>query len=106
MQQRIDIQPPSASCLIGTTNGCELIAVDDAPDDVGGPIAEEQARQHLDLMVRLEVRTGAESARRNAASRLTRSRAEIGEAALQPEVEHDVDQRVAQPVLARIVRAV
>ena len=82
-----------------------LDAVDDASDDVGGLVAEERVRQHLDLVIGLEL----EGARETAAERgehAAQVAAEIGEAALEAEVEHDVDQRVAQPLLQRVVAAV
>ena len=43
---------------------------------------------------------------RNAVSRFARSLRKSPKRAFQPEIEHDVDQRVAQAVLARVVRAV
>ena len=82
-----------------------LIAVNDAADEVGGAIAKEQAGKHLDLMIRLEPQRPPEapSKRRQDVGEVA---AEIREAAFEPEVEDDVDERLAQAVLPRIVRAV
>jgi hypothetical protein len=80
-------------------------AVDHAPDDVRGLVAEERRRQHLDLVIGLE----AEWPRKAPAKRgedVPQVGAEIREPTVEPEVEHDIDQRVAQPLLQRVVAAV
>ena len=80
-------------------------AVDDAADDVRGPVAEERAAEHLDL----QARRGDERPRHRATERaqqVAQVAAEILEAALEAQVEHDVDQRMAQAAAARVVAAV
>ena len=82
-----------------------LIAVNDAAYQVGGPIAEEQAGKHLDLMIRLEPQRPPKALSERGQD-VGEVAAEIREAALEPEVEDDVDQCLAQAMLPRIVRAI
>src|SRR5262244_2258432 len=56
-------------------------------------------------MVRLEHKRMWE-ARAEGGENVSQVPPEVGKAALEAEVEHDVDQRMAKPVLTRIVRAV
>ncbi len=104
-QQRIDVEPPVPVVLERQRERPPLRAVHHPADRVGGPVAVEQRRQHLDLMVGL----ANERSRRALAEGgqdIDEVAAEIGEAHLELEVEDDVHQRVAQPVLQRVVAAI
>ena len=80
-------------------------AVDDAADDVRRLVAEERRRQHLDLVVGLEHERPREALAERG-QHVREIAPEVGEAPLESEVEHDVDQRVAQALLQRVVAAV
>ena len=81
-------------------------AVDDLADQVGALVAEEQARQHLDLEVGAQARSLTECRRaaRRAPGRRSRSRSSNAQAQL--EVDDDAQQRVAQRVAGGVVGAV
>ena len=104
-QQRIEVQLAVGAMLDRDREGMRLEAIDDAADDVRGAVAEEQARQHLNLVIGLEPEWPREAAPERG-KQVRQVAAEVGEAAVEPEVEDDVDQRMAQAVLARVVRAV
>src|SRR4029077_10918798 len=80
-------------------------AVDDPADDIRAAIAEEKQGQNLQLMVGLENERPRE-ARAERPEQVAQVAPEIREAPLQAKIEYDVDQRLAQPVLARIVRPI
>ncbi len=104
-EQRVEIQPSLAVVLHRDDEGIRIDAVDDAPDEVRRLVADEGRRQHLDLMIRLE----HERPRETLAERGEHVREivpEVGEAPLESEVEHDVDQGGAQALLHRVVAPV
>ncbi len=104
-EQRIDVELASRRVADRDGERVGLHAVDDAPDDVGRAVAEEQARQHLDLEVRLEAERPRQ-ARPERAEHVGEVAAEVAEAALEAEVEDQVDDGRAQAALARVVRAI
>ena len=82
--------------LIATTNGYVVRAVDDAADDVRGLVAEQQARQHLDLEIRVDderPRQPSAHRRQHVASGRARKSSKRG---VERQVEDEVDQRRAQ----------
>ncbi len=104
-QERVEVELAGGVVLHRHDERIRLRAVDDAPDDVRRLVAEERRREHLDLMIGLE----PERPRKAAAERgqhVAQIGAEIREPALEREVEHDVDQRVAQALLQRVVAAI
>ena len=97
---------PSRPCLIGHGERQHLQAVDDAPDDVGGAVAEERAVEDLDL----QAGGRDERPRRAAAERaqhVAKVAAEILEAAASKRRSSTMSISACRsPLAARIVAAV
>ena len=51
---RVDIEPAARVVLDRHHEGVDVKAVDDAADDVGGAVAEEERRENLELVIGLE----------------------------------------------------
>ena len=90
-EQRIDVELAATVVLDRDRERVRVVPVDDAAHDVCGAIAEEQARQHLDLVVRLEAERSRE-ALPECCENISQVAPEVGKAAIEPEIENDVDQ--------------
>jgi hypothetical protein len=104
-QQGVHVELATGVALDRNHERVHVKPVDDAADDVGRAVAEEQRGEHLELVVRLEHERAREP-RPERGEEVAQVAAEIGERAIEPEVEDDVDQCVPQAVRPRIVRAV
>ena len=83
----------------------EIVAVDYTTYDISRLVAEEQRRQYLDLVIGL----GTEWPRNalpEGGQNMHQVAPEIGEAPLEPKIENDVDQGVAQTHFQRVIAPV
>ena len=79
-----------------------LVPVDDLPEHVRGLVPVERRAEHLDLVVRLEVRPGLADGLEQPVDVAL----EIGEGDRPAEVAEDADEAVAETALAGVVAAV
>ena len=114
-QQRIDIDLAAHIAQERDRDRHDARAVQEAPDQVGALVAVEQVRQDLDLAVLLDVERPAQRGG-GAGGRAMRlaDRADhpsdvafdVDERRCQPDVDHDLAQRVAQARGGRVVAAI
>ena len=105
-QDRVQLEPAVRVVQDGDDEGQLVGAVDELAEHVRGLVAVEGRAQHLDLVVRLEVRPGPARTFLDGAQHVIEVALEVGERPAPAEVAEEPREALPLPVDVRVVAAV